>query len=890
MGMSSSNSYQRIKSFIHTNLMQQNSPLPEGQIRREIESVKKTINVISLELFAKLLPKKDKLEPLTENDWSRIERELEAQFDVKVEFGALIEGETIGNRDKYWWSSERKQSVETYYWSRYKEYLSTRLNSDVVQTIDHDTDIVMDNIEDPNIATFNRYGMVVGHVQSGKTGNYSALVCKAADAGYKFIVVIAGGVNNLRDQTQARLNEYFVGQDMGVQVGVGKGALNRTKLPISLTTKEKDFNKQDADTNSQGINLDNISVPILLVIKKNTKTLANVISWLQSQYANQIGQHAMLLIDDESDYASINTKKEEDPTTINKRIRKLLGLFQKSVYVAYTATPYANIFIDHQVGHDELGQDLFPKDFIYALNAPTNYFGAEKIFLNGGGEHLIAINDYLTVFPAKHKKDLLVIELPKSLKVAIRHFVLNVAIRSLRGQASEHNSMLVHATRFTMVHQKIAGLIEKYVDEIKKPILAYGLLENALTASSMVVEVKETFDEHLSNTEVSWQEVIQMLTKVIETVVVREVHQSTSVPLVYRNDIQTNAIVVGGTSLSRGFTLEGLSISYFLRNTVFYDTLMQMGRWFGYRIGYEDLCKIFLPETSIDHFGHIIDATNDLMDDLKRMAVEKMTPSDFGLAVKYHPDSGLQVTARNKSKNIATIDHSMNLDGHLKETAWLHADQALSNQNLLLIVDTLKKLNQENKPEKKGSRFLWSRVNRELIVDFLSKFNIVGSDDELGVRTRMPIKFILGYAEKMDLDWDVALYSGEGDDFPIDSAFKITKELRQIFPKHNHYEVNNRRVATGGAEAVSLAEDVRKMIGSKPKPKDIRAKMQRPLLMLHVLQNKNATPQDNGNAFAAFGVSFPGGINSGFQTIRMKINTVYIDNMKEAFEDGDYDD
>ena len=125
----------------------------------------------------------------------------------------------------------------------------------------------------------------------------------------------------------------------------------------------------------------------------------------------------------------------------------------------------------------------------------------------------------------------------------------------------------------------------------------------------------------------------------------------------------TNAIVIGGTSLSRGYTLEGLSVSYFLRNTVFYDTLMQMGRWFGYRQGYEDLCKIFLPESSIDSFAQIIEATEDLIDDLKRMAKAKMTPYDFGLAVKHHPDSGLQVTARNKQKNAKDIYFDMKLDG-----------------------------------------------------------------------------------------------------------------------------------------------------------------------------------------------------------------------------------
>lgn len=232
-------------------------------------------------------------------------------------------------------------------------------------------------------------------------------------------------MNNLRDQTQVRMNEAFVGKDKGVPVGVGKlGNMKAEMLPISLTTAEQDFNKQDADRNKQGINLDNIKSPILIVIKKNSKTLLNVINWLKAQYRNQIARHAMLMIDDESDYASINTKSEDDPTIINKRLRELLQLFHKSAYVAYTATPYANIFIDHEARNEDVGKDIFPKDFIYAIKAPTNYFGAAKIFLDPGLKHIIPIKDYTHTLPLTHKKDDPLKSLPDSLFEAIRHFLL----------------------------------------------------------------------------------------------------------------------------------------------------------------------------------------------------------------------------------------------------------------------------------------------------------------------------------------------------------------------------------------------------------------------------------------------------------------------------------
>jgi hypothetical protein len=469
----------------------------------------------------------------------------------------------------------------------------------------------MDNIENPSIDIFSRYGMAVGHVQSGKTANYSALVCKAADAGYKFIVVIAGGINNLRNQTQKRLNESFVGQDKGVQVGAGIGNMQRERLPISLTTTERDFNKQDADRNSQGLNFDNIRVPILLVIKKNTHTLSSVIKWLKNQYKNQVANHAMLLIDDESDYASINTKDEENPTAINMKLRKLLSIFRKSAYVAYTATPYANIFIDHKAEDEALGRDLFPRDFIYAIDAPTNYFGARQFFKENEGRHFIGIDDYLDDIPPRHKKDFELLSIPPSLYEAMRLFLLNTAIRQLRGQGDKHNSMLIHATRFTRIHQRLSIHVEDYISEVKKDVRAYGKLPDAILHSRIIRDMKATLELRHPNIEFQWDAIISCLCSIIDTILVREVHQNTSLPLEYRDDRPTNAIVIGGTSLSRGFTLEGLSVSYFLRNTVFYDTLMQMGRWFGYRPGYQDLCKVYIPPSIIDNFAIIIEATED---------------------------------------------------------------------------------------------------------------------------------------------------------------------------------------------------------------------------------------------------------------------------------------
>jgi len=745
----------------------------------------------------------------------------------------------------------------------------------------------MNNIENPQIDSFNRYGMVVGHVQSGKTANYSALICKATDAGYKFIVVISGGINNLRNQTQDRLNKAFIGIDKGTQVGVGVGNYISKKLPISLTTVESDFNKQDANRNSQGLNFDNINTPVLLVIKKNTHTLNNVITWLEKQYKNGISNHAMLLIDDESDYASINTKSEDDPSTINKKLRKLLSLFKKSCYVAYTATPYANIFIDHEAASKDEGRDLFPKDFIYALEAPDNYFGARKIFLDSNRQHLAAIDDYLEDIPPKHTKNFDLPTIPESLKDAMRIFILNIAIRNLRGQDNQHNSMLIHGTRFTAVHQKFSSHVNSFIEELQRDIKSYGKLPNAEQQS---VEIKRLQIIFANRTDIEdkphWNDVIHKLCEIINTVVIREVHQQTKIFLEYKKGRATNAIVIGGTSLSRGYTLEGLSVSYFLRNTIFYDTLMQMGRWFGYRIGYEDLCKIYMSETMIDNFAQIIESTEDLMLDFKIMAKVKRTPNNFGLAVKNHPNSLLQVTAKNKLKNTTQYTQSMNLNGHLKETVRFTKDNEVHKKNFevmkelveILPIDTLKIVKKS---------FLWKNIDKSIIDNFLKNFKTYQTDS-IGARNLMPIKHIQEYVNKIDTKWDVVLYNGSEMEVNFNDKITIYTELRQSNYKDftYYYQLGGRKLSQGNPEHIILYDVDIKDINNKTfergeETKFVRSKLKNPILMLHIL----STP--SFNKIPAFGICFPNNGLSDTQTVEYTINKR---KLQELEMDEEYDD
>lgn len=886
------NSYQAVKNWVLSRLQKKADSIENEVICKEIQESKNIISTLGNEMTAKVL-QLDKFTHISEKDWIRIKQELEDYFDVKSEKGTIIQGKEQQSRDTLWWSNKRKQECDNHYWNRYKEYISNDLPRDVIKTVDDDTDQVMDNIENPDIEEFSRYGMVVGHVQSGKTSNYISLICKAADSGYKFIVVIAGGMNNLRSQTQKRLDEGFIGRDETNEVGAGRfGKIQKEKIPISLTTTYRDFNKQDAERNSHSLNFDNVNVPILLVIKKNTKTLDNVIEWLTKQYKNgDISKHALLLIDDESDYASINTKDEDDPTAINKKIRRLISLFRKSVYVAYTATPYANIFIDHKAEIDAVGADLFPKDFIYALKAPSNYFGAQKIFLETDRKYLREINDYKGYIPLEHKKDFYVQEIPESLYEAMRVFIINISVRRLKGQGDKHNSMLIHVTRFTNVHKQIAIFAQDYIERIKKEINVYGRMNDAENYSSTINSIKLTYEKEYKNLNFNWKEVLNSICDSVGSVIVREVHQGPTIRLEYKDDYPTNAIVIGGTSLARGFTLEGLSVSYFLRRTVFYDTLMQMGRWFGYRTNYEELCRIYMTSDMIDNFDVITRATKELFFTLEEMNEERKTPNDFGLAVRQHPDSILQVTARNKQKNAADYCFEMNLDGSAKETSWLNSDLNIRNNNLNAVKNVVNKL-QDNKIlyDKINGSYLWKDVNKSIVIDFLDKFRVYSSD-EFNLKSRMPIKFIKEYVLQQSCKWNIAIYSGQGQKYSVDDNgnVQINREQRKVKCRDGFYEIKNRQVSSGNAESIVFSDAERKKLGSKRE--DIRLKMKKPLLMLHILETREDTESNKSKEIdeklAAFGISFPGGIKSGKRNVFAKVNTVFIKNL---LDEEEYDD
>lgn len=876
------NDYEIIFMSVRTQLQKLEPPLESDKIKNLVGQMKSLIekredNLIALNFLG--IPDSANLH---EDEWFRMIRDLEMHFDVKMDKGFLIQGEDQQKRDTTWWTNKGKSDSPLFYWSRYKELINNAYPPDVIRTIDVDTDVVMNNIANPIESKFDCYGMVVGHVQSGKTANYSALISKAIDAGYKFVIVIAGGINNLRNQTQIRINEAIIGFQNGLPVGVGRlGDAKNSNKPSSLTTEIQDFDKTYATKMKGTLNFDIVNVPVIMVIKKQSNTLSNVIEWLEANYKGKISNHAMLMIDDESDYASVNTGGEDDPTTINKKLRKLMGLFDKSAYIAYTATPYANIFIDYKASNDDYGRDLFPSDFIVALNAPDNYFGANMVFTHNYKKHIVHINDNEALLPLKHKKDITIQGLPESLKEAVRVFIINIAIRYLRGQTGKHNSMLIHVSRFTKIHIQIAYYIEEYLKDLANDMVAYGALVSASKYSILIKSIEETFYKIHDDVEFEWGRICSTIAESIKSIQVREIHQDAKLILDYSNS-QINVVAIGGASLSRGYTLEGLNVSYFMRTTKMYDTLMQMGRWFGYRIGYGDICKVYMMEQMGDNFRDIIEATDELFNDFRQMAEAKKTPDDFGLSVTQKPESALQVTANNKMRHAIDYFFDMNLDGSEKETTCLKKDATIRKKNLKVTEKFIKSLIDDDsiKQDKLTKKILWRDVNRNIILNFLTEYEVFAANP-VYISSKMPIDFIKKYVLEIETNWDVLLAEGTGGVFD-NGIIKFNKEFRSMEDKGSYIQAMNRHISTGSLEKVLFTNEE-----SKGKTRvELREIMNKPLLTIHILDVK--TESEIFDNLVAFGISFPGGIKSSGRVIRGKINKVYvdqiIDSMKEEIE------
>lgn len=674
-----------------------------------------------------------------EEDWKAIKFKIETSINVSIDEGPII----LANPTVERWMDHKRGGLDWEYWKAYKEFLIDQGRSiEVIKETEKTIDEILDCSGDPSKeGKWNRRGLVMGNVQSGKTQNYLGLINKAIDSGYKVIIVLGGHLNELRTQTQERLDEGVIGKESkkryesGLPIGVGKYRDENLRASF-LTTTEGDFKKNVA--NSFGIHFSTVGGPIIFVIKKWASVLNNLYEWIEEKHDLDVesGQKLdtqLLLIDDEADYASINTKHEKgDITAINNNIRKLLSLFNRSTYIGYTATPFANIFIDPEEECVDIGDDLFPEDFMIRIPTPDSYVGQKHFFQSNDDskdDPVVLVDDNEVLLPSKSRKDTPVGVLPESLKEAVICYIITVAVRSLRGMPKAHSTMLINMTHLTILQDKITETVDEYMDEIRSAAdFALGYpLQVAIEKSVLISDFQNKFKKFYAINE-TFEDIYPHLKRAIGKTKVFSVHGKSADKLDY-SAYKANglsAIVIGGHKLSRGLTLEGLTVSYFTRNSKTYDTLMQMCRWFGYRPGYKDLCKLFITSESFEWYEFISNAIDELYLELGRMSEQKKTPSEFGLKVREHPGA-LLITAKQKMNAAHCHTRSLDLAGRRLRKYEFYVSDEKNINNLEASKGLITRLFDEGLDHNivKDGSIIFHNVKHSFIKDYISNTKYV---------------------------------------------------------------------------------------------------------------------------------------------------------------------
>jgi hypothetical protein len=858
-------------------------------------------------------------------------KSVQAQKAIRMDTGIAI----VGPGEHKPWVNGRKSSMDPFFWTRFERFLvQQRFPKGVLSGLHKTTDEVLDLLGNPaEPRSWKRRGLVLGEVQSGKTATYTSLICKAADAGYQLVILLTGTLENLRRQTQERVDEGFVGFDSSEQLKknrrtrhVGVGLIDMRRNATVFTSSVADFNVTTAT--QLGLSLKALREPAIVVLKKNAKILGNFQNWVKDYNIGSDGSTDVptLLIDDEADNASVNTRSDTNPTAVNAAIRALLKLFRRSTYVGFTATPFANIFVDPDSSSAMLGDDLFPNDFIYALKSPTNYFGPTHLFLDdvASASHLRNIKDAELHFPHRHKSDRQLATLPESLHKAVAAYLLSNAVRDLRKEGATHRSMLINVSRFTAVQDQVEQLVFQDLEQIKNDVRNFSKLDEreALRSPRLGLLRQVWAEEYEASSEFSWGEIQKALVEAVLPVKTVAVNQRTgSRALNYKahRDTGLRVIAVGGNSLSRGLTLEGLAVSYFHRNSQMYDTLLQMGRWFGYRFGYEDLCRIWLPPEAIDWYGHITEATDELRAEIEAMYKSNRTPADFGLKVLSHPDS-LLVTARNKMRASKEIVRIISVSEQGFESVELPADEDDRRHNW----EVLQKFVAEAEASAKNRRVrgpqnrMYFCVPKEAVAGLLKGFIV--PDTELRFQPSEIADLLDRIEDPILGEWDVVIPEGRSDreeKLGVDSVALQVRQLeyepkRRIVVSGNKRRVGSRGIEKEGlsSEQVQAAEKEARIAAQKraeeanePAPEVLsvsdrfyRKVRTRPLLLLHLMDGTYEDREGQVHRLpkapplVAIGLSFPKFEDSSERKqVRYRANLVKLRELFDEEVDDDVD-
>ena len=847
---------------------------------------------------------------------------------------------TILSEDVEPWLNDEKANIHFELWNRYKLYMAKNDPSFPVNDLDDFTDKILDKCVNPKKSgSWDRRGMVVGHVQSGKTSNYVGLINKATDAGYKVIIIIAGTISSLRRQTQERIDSGYIGRNSSAFIRekenkiVGVGNYTVGTDIYSLTSAY--YKSGDEGDFSQAVaNRLNIPIgknPVVFVIKKNKSILENLIDWFSKDVNAKVVDGTpklfdvpALIIDDEADAASVNASRDiNDIKTINRLIRTLLNIFNQNTFVGYTATPYANLFISQEYNEEnttvvknktyKIGEDLFPRDFIINIKAPTNYIGAAKIF---GYENVNPeltkepldifreINDFDPPFFRtinRENKDILPEYLPPSLERAIKSFILTCAIRRVRGHENKHNSMLVHVALLVRWIDRVAYLVNEKTKEYKNAIQSEDeALINELNDiyETDFLPTTQNVLENLDYTDIrikqhTWEEVKNELKNAVLKIDVRSVHGTRSTTnLEYHNieEIDYNrhenglsVIAVGGSRLSRGITLEGLSISYYIRTTRMYDSLMQMGRWFGYRPGYVDLCRLYTTNQIFEWFNHITMATEEMRNDFDEMTATHQRPKDFRLKVRNH--HGL-LTITSLNKLYFSEDIEISFSGENPQTYCLLKTKSAIENNfnaLKKLISTIGFPTKENRIENKGkTRYLfYPNTNVDALCSYIDSIKI----EQPSINNATLSDYIKTQAKGNKIkEWSICIVSNSDERVFIDYKGKTPRNERQANEdvakydlQHNNEvitlscSVRNQQIGRGGEfylisknqidqtgdRYIDLSKDKDYSKMSYAEIKEQRKAEKKGLLLIYALDERGTPNVKNDIPIVGYSLHFP---------------------------------
>jgi hypothetical protein len=585
-------------------------------------------------------------------------------------------------------------------------------SDDALRDLDESSTKVVAHLPNPHGAEdYQSRGLVLGYVQSGKTTNFTAVIAKAADAGYRFFIVLSGIHNALRQQTQDRLNEQLWEDNPELW--------NRL-------TNEGDF---VATANVDAL-LATQDQRVLAIVKKNGPRLRALRRWLFGARPEVLAACPVLIIDDEADQASVSTAKpDRQPTRINRLIRHIVNDLPKSAYVGYTATPFANVLIDPKDY-----EDLYPRDFIVDLPRPTMYIGPEAIF---GREPLEFDPDYVEEDGFDFVRSVPIEEIdglrPKgtarrhefepeiteSLDEALRYFLLSTAARRVRGRGNPHATALVHTSQHVDVHRRTAAVIAAHLRSLSARLAD----RNSTLLDSLQRmwhdEEERVPPEAFDLERIPWSDVAALLPAVTEDAVVITDNSQSEERLRFDNDNPRVIVAVGGNTLSRGLTLEGLSVSFFVRTASAYDTLLQMGRWFGYRNGYADLTRIWMTDEMREWFHHLATVEQEIRYDIERYETHHVTPEQLGVRIRTHPKLAITAAAKMQASRQADASYS---GRRIQTILFNHRDGEWLGRNLDAARSLISAAARSPRQTPRAGISVLGPVPSTLIVDFLGRY------------------------------------------------------------------------------------------------------------------------------------------------------------------------